>query len=496
MLIGNRERVAIELSSVEPSWERRYAPEAASWAGFAFWVEGKNLCAHVREGEEGLRTAFYVPLAPLADWLVRSYPALSLEERATWFPTSRRLHEMVRSWGDRPPPAELDEEAWLDAREAFWARHFLVAGADGARVPNVALLREDDDVLVAWAAPHFASAPRVTMLHADGLSLQRWGDLASVLARFADVVAADFARTGIAVPYRWMTSSQVLSVGADRALVLALFCARGADALAKLFGVPESALEGVLGTADAPEDPAASPVCQMVRDLPPAPSSGIAAELLATVRAARAGQPEARARWLGGRDVALDAARAGEAPEAQGQLAASAVRTELRRDGEPIASVSEVLAAFGVSQRSAELWTSSERMLVAVASEGAPAATILRTRRTETVWGARFEQMRALGHALLDPLRSGAIGAASTRYAQEARRRRSGAFAAELLLPASALELASGGRLDGAASAEVFGDVLERYGVGARTAAHQLFNHGWLSGTGVREELIERFARE
>ena len=32
MLIGNRERFALELTPVSPSWEPRYEPEAAAWA--------------------------------------------------------------------------------------------------------------------------------------------------------------------------------------------------------------------------------------------------------------------------------------------------------------------------------------------------------------------------------------------------------------------------------------------------------------------------------
>ena len=41
-----------------------------------------------------------------------------------------------RAMGQDPsfPLPGFDEDSWLDAREAFWERHFLLAGADGARV--------------------------------------------------------------------------------------------------------------------------------------------------------------------------------------------------------------------------------------------------------------------------------------------------------------------------------------------------------------------------
>ncbi|MGH7269523.1 MAG: hypothetical protein ACREJ3_03755 [Polyangiaceae bacterium] len=38
-----------------------------------------------------------------------------------------------------------------------------------------------------------------------------------------------------------------------------------------------------------------------------------------------------------------------------------------------------------------------------------------------------------------------------------------------------------------------FGEILEKYGVGARTAAHQLYNHRWLSDGAIRDELIEEY---
>ena len=53
---------------------------------------------------------------------------------------------------------------------------------------------------------------------------------------------------------------------------------------------------------------------------------------------------------------------------------------------------------------------------------------------------------------------------------------------------------ASGNELDGAATDRAFTRVMQQYGVGARTAAFQLWNHGWLSSTEIRDELIDRYA--
>lgn len=132
----------------------------------------------------------------------------------------------------------------------------------------------------------------------------------------------------------------------------------------------------------------------------------------------------------------------------------------------------------------------ADRMVVA-GSAGSQAMTmVLANSRTVTPWGRRFEVTRALGHLLLDPIRGDAIGAASGPEAMATRGRRSGAFAAEFLLPSSALAEASYGVLDGLAEAERFPELLERFGVGATTAAFHLWNQGFLSSPEVRDDLI------
>ncbi len=134
-----------------------------------------------------------------------------------------------------------------------------------------------------------------------------------------------------------------------------------------------------------------------------------------------------------------------------------------------------------------------ERMLVGSRQGLGAAVVINRTPRTETPWGRRFESARGLGHLLMDSYREEALGAASTTFAQPWARRRSGAFAAELLLPREAL-LEDVGHLDSAAEPVTFERIMRRYQVGARTAAFQLWNHGLLSSSQVRDELIDWFS--
>ena len=130
-LIGNRRSLAFELIPVAPSWELRYRPEAAAWSGLAIWADGINLCRHVAPGSSEIQDHFYIPLAPLADWILRAFPAIAFEERAAVFPTTRLLHESAERWGYVAPFEGLEGDEWLERREAWWLNHFLRAGADG-----------------------------------------------------------------------------------------------------------------------------------------------------------------------------------------------------------------------------------------------------------------------------------------------------------------------------------------------------------------------------
>ena len=132
-------------------------------------------------------------------------------------------------------------------------------------------------------------------------------------------------------------------------------------------------------------------------------------------------------------------------------------------------------------------------MIVGARRGRGAAAIINRTPRTSTAWGRRFEAIRGLGHLLMDPYRLDALGAASTAFAHPWARRRAGAFAAEFLLPSEALR-EDAHSLDSYAEPESFKHLLDRYGIGARTAAYHLWNCGFLSNRQVRDDLIDQYS--
>jgi hypothetical protein len=493
-LIGNTKSLAFDLVPVAPYWEVRYGPERAAWAGMALWAGGDNLCEHIIPGSSEIRDRFYIPLAPLVTWLVRSFPAIEFEERAAIFPTTRWLHESAARWRAVQPPAGMDEDHWLDAREVWWARHFLASGSEGAYVPNVAFVRDDEHLVITWRSPRFAGEDPPRMAVPEGDVAVPWALGRSVLEELAVQVAAWLREGQAGDVYTWASQESPLrGPSASLAESLALFTGRTPESLQQLLGVEADALMASAGL-DGEDDPAASPEIQVLRDLSPSAGSDVGAVLQRVGRAARRKDVDALRRWKEARAVTMDAAGAATTPTDAGQFAAIELRRALGLDSQPIADLEAALGKCGLTHSHEHVPGRQDRMMVALHEDGSAVAVTLETVRTSQPWGQRFEAARALGHVLLDPARASAIGAASGPFAQDTRQRRSGAFAAEFLLPESALAAASGGTLDGAANDTAFQHLLDQFGIGARAAAYQLWNRGWLSSSDLRDDLIDRFS--
>jgi hypothetical protein len=492
-LIGNRYELAFELIPVAPTWETRYPPESAAWAGLAIWVDNKNLCSHVVPGTSDVRDYLYVPLGPLADWVVRAFPAIEYEERPPRFQPGDSPYWGLDAWATAAHPADMDEDAWIQEREEWWQRHFLAAGADGARVPNVAFVRADEKMVIEWRPPRLVTRPTLVMLYPEGRTVVPWRDGASTLKAFVSFVRSSIRGTDAECAFPWAEEEARLEPPMEQALEL--LTGRRLSELRTLFEVDGDAELIEVLDLSSQDDPAAAPQCQMLRDASPGISEDIAVALREVGGRALRDDVDARQSWERMRATSRDAARAASTREQAGQAAANAVRDKLGLDGQPIENLPDVLEASGLEWRHLEgVQGINDRMLVGVRQDGAPAAGTLDVPRLGEPWARSFEAARALGHVLLDPLRAGAIGATSGAFSQASRRRRSGAFAAELLLPQTALARESHYQLDGIAHGNRFPEMLEKYGVGANTAAHQALNRGWLSSEYVRDGLIEQYA--
>lgn len=328
MLFGNRERLALEILPLSPTCDRRYAPERTAWAALSVFAGGRNLCRHSENGGDRVHDALNVPLAPIADWLVRSWPYVANEERAALFAVRGGLHETHARWGAAPPSAGVSEDAWYDLREEWWQRHFLAAGAEGALLPDLALAREDERLVLDWRPPRLAE---LTLLTPEGTWGVAWAEAQDALGAFVAHVAEWLRGDGLSEIYPWLSATDPLhSQSLPWPERLELYTGRRRAEIAALVGAGDDAeLARKLGLAPGADDPAGSPLTQALRDLPPGLPAEVGSVLLELERDTRhAAGAEALDRL---RDVAFDASRDTPTVEDAGYASARALRGELGR---------------------------------------------------------------------------------------------------------------------------------------------------------------------
>jgi len=491
-LFGNRDALGLELQPLSPNWERRYAAEQTAWAALRIWIGGVNLCDHVAEGSNQLQDAVNVPLAPLADWLVRSWAHLRFEELPRLYAASDAPHENLRLWGEAPPVAGLDEEPWLESRERWWSNHFVLAGAEGSFLPNLALARSHDRLICEWAPARTVLPGAPGWIREGGLRAVDWAVAEEGVAEFAAFIAEWLRNERLETLYPWAPlADPIRETHADAKLELELLTGHSIDELAGLLGARTGEeLQRSLGLTPA-GDPSASPVTQALRDLPLHLDRSMEPPLAWLRDQSAEGAPPGLRRV---RAAALDAARTTASDTEAGYEAATAVRRELGLNGGPLPDAMDLCTQLGIRCREFEGALDDGHMVAGGREGRGMAAAVLRNDRTQADWVRRFEWARALGHIVLDSYRAGAMGAASSSRCVGYRRRRSAAFAAELLLPRDALSEITGGVLDVGAGIDIFEDLMHRFGTGATTTAQHLFNRHFLSSRAVRDDLIERHA--
>lgn len=494
MLLGNTNSLGLDVLPVAPGWKTHHVPEQAGWAGLAIWVDEENLCRHILPGSDRVEERVYVPLGPLADWFVNSWPAIAYEERPRHFPVGLDSRATFERWSDLDPPSGLSPEAWYEVRRLWWLRHFLEAGADGALIPDIAFNRDGSKLFIAWAQV----CSRAEHSRNRGVREIWWKEAEDTVRSFVKLVAQFFHQSGLSKAYPWVTRPDPLDLSdaIQRDDALFLFTGRSEEELKLLLGVStRDEIKSALRLLDT--DPAASVVTQILRDLPPTLDESIVAKAREIDHAVDKEPPVVSSQEL--RELGSAVCAGSPPPEEQGHEAASALRERMKLDGTPVDDtrlhqIAEWCGIRFLAGESSVAATTGVHSLLGSRENGATIAHVLDTPRMRVNWARRFEIARLIGSTMLDPYRGGVLGRASSTWSSEWLRRRSGAFAAELLLPASGLRQRALASLDAAARPEVFTGIMNTYGVGARAAAHQLWNLGLLSTRELRDALIEEFA--
>ena len=152
-LTGDTSVFAIRMAfASDPDEGRSIDPEVGlSWGSFQIWVEGRNLCSHLEEGERIDSAHWY--LLPLLEWFVRCWNPLLHEERLPVKVGDETGWTSLHATRFPPPTIEEDEQkasGWESAWQDWWMRHGLQAAREGGLFPDVVIRRFRDRVEVSW----------------------------------------------------------------------------------------------------------------------------------------------------------------------------------------------------------------------------------------------------------------------------------------------------------------------------------------------------------
>lgn len=132
-----------------------------SWGSFQIWVGGRNLCAHLEEGERIDSVHWY--LLPLIEWFALNWNPLLHEERLPVRNGNDTAWTSLRATRFPPLAVENDEEKaskWEAAWQNWWARHAIRTASEGGLFPDVILRRVRDSVEVSWGPAPAAGMPQ------------------------------------------------------------------------------------------------------------------------------------------------------------------------------------------------------------------------------------------------------------------------------------------------------------------------------------------------
>ena len=153
MLAGDTRRFAIRLAfGPDPDDGRGAARDLSlSWGSFQLWVEGRNLCAHMEEGERLESVHWY--LLPLIEWFANNWNPLLHEERLPVRNVGTNAWESLQETCFPPGAVEADEvlaDEWCRHWQSWWYRHALHVASEGGLFPDVVFRRFRDTVEISW----------------------------------------------------------------------------------------------------------------------------------------------------------------------------------------------------------------------------------------------------------------------------------------------------------------------------------------------------------
>jgi len=498
MLAGDTSRFAVRMAFLrDPDDEEAATPERAkSWGSFQLWVEGRNLCEQVQDGERIESTYWY--LYPLLDWLVSNWGPMFHEERFPVRNVGGDAWQNLRRT-EFAPPAMTDgrQDEWNESWYRWWQRHALWAAREGGPFPDVLIRRFRSQVEISWGD----GAPPATLGHArfviptgrarfDPQEIAR--PLHTVMAAAMDQLVARLPNSRAVrglkrrtaalarVDRRESNLAWLAGLGETAASVRS-----GLKLLRSTVGELTEAASGVF-LGDAVDGQTVVPgnchAALMFGCVSPTIRRADAMVLARSVLAAYAVGSEndtlrsmvrdepvrtgADSAWTDGYQLALDAHAALDIPFSP------SCRVDI--DG--------VLQRLGVAVRPVDLADETIRA-VSIASEEHLPTILLNRVANESEQRRRFTLAHELCHLLHDRSFGWRLAIASGPWAPRELERRANAFAAMFLMPPGAVQAAIASQTLGLASPEWLAQVAEDLGTSQAATREHLYNVGVLDET-------------
>ena len=151
--VGDTRHFAIRLAFGPDPHDGRGADRdvSSSWGSFQLWADGRNLCAHIEEGER--LDSVHWNLLPLIEWFAHNWNALFHEERLPARSAGASAWESLRKTRFPPPAVEADGalvDKWYSDWQSWWHRHALRSASEGGLLPDVVFRRFRDSVEISW----------------------------------------------------------------------------------------------------------------------------------------------------------------------------------------------------------------------------------------------------------------------------------------------------------------------------------------------------------
>lgn len=432
-----------------------FGPECDTWCRLIITLDD-NIITQNHPADHwsvaGERNFVTGPMSGIVEWLVENWPYILWDTHCPFgkspLPGHRRCIPTLRDadslW------ANIDTSHGYKELARWQHRHTIGHGASDLALPSLVVLPEDKRIgfVLEHVPPRLGPTVRFTPPNNSQWPTEpTWVGREDVHQEFARVVEATLIRAASRSSGEWAEftrarwnemQARVEDANQRRELILGTFMGEQWSVIDKTFGADAPGIESLLFDAEQVISNAefdtiltlSSPVKSSIWSLPQ--------------------------EWIFGPG----------APHEQGYELATRAREFLGNTTEPIIDFSATLTRFGVEVR--DLSTSSFASAIFARADG-PGILAVSTQQSRGVAPTRFAIAAALGRFLAERIAGKPFGAAHSGQSRWLATQRANAFAAEFLLPASAIGMS------------VISDLCDSYGISRSAATWHVQNRGTLS---------------